>query len=66
MKTFRINAQGHIIDDIIEHLENGHAGMGIARDWDYTRDNDTLIFTLKEGSEVKPADLFWFGYLTKD
>lgn len=66
MKEFKINAQSHIIADIIQHLNNGMMGMAIARDWSYRVKNNTIYFTLKEGCEVKPEDLFWFGYLTKD
>ena len=62
MEKFKINAQDYIIDDIISHLRNGSIGQAIARSWDYERKNNTLHFTLKEGAEVRLADLFWFGF----
>ncbi|TDX86200.1 hypothetical protein [Epilithonimonas xixisoli] len=64
MQNFTINAQDYIIDDIISHLENGTIGQAIARSWNYERKNNTLYFTLKEGAEVRLADLFWFGFLS--
>lgn len=61
---FRINAQDYIIEDILTHLTNGGTGIAIACDWDYVREGNTLIFTLKENGIIKPDVLFWFGYLT--
>ena len=64
MKDFKRNAQDHIIDDILSHLENGTIGQGIARKYNYERKGNNLYFTLKAGEEIDPADIFWFGYLT--
>lgn len=66
MKEFKISAQQHILDDILEHLSNGMMGQAIARDWDYELKNNIIFFTLKEGHEVQLDVIFWFGYLTKD
>jgi len=66
MTKFKISAQSHIIADVIQHLNFGMTGMGIARSWNYEVIKNTIYFTLKEGCEVNPEDLFWFGYLTKD
>lgn len=69
MEKFRINAQDYIIENMIEQLveslENSIIGKGIAKSWDYELiDKCTIEFTLKEGEEIKPADLVWFGYIT--
>ncbi|MGG7468696.1 hypothetical protein [Chryseobacterium arthrosphaerae] len=65
MKKFRLNAQDHIIKDIIECLECSIIGQGIAISWDYTLiSENTIEFTLKEGKEVVLKDIFWFGYIT--
>ena len=67
MKEFTINAQEYIIEEILEHLEFGSVGIGIARSWNYEKlDDSNLKFTLKPGAEVNPKDFFWFGYLTPD
>ncbi len=68
MNSFKINAQTHIIDEICEALENCHMGIAILHDWTMERKNfeksSTLYFTLKEGKEIKPDVLFWFGYFS--
>lgn len=64
MKEFKISGQGYIIHDIITHLNNGHMGMAIARNWNYRVRKNTIYFTLKEGHKVDFESLFWFGYLT--
>lgn len=65
MEKFTLNAQEHIIRNILESLENSIAGMGIARSWEYKCISErTIEFILKEGEEIKPSDLFWFGYYT--
>lgn len=64
MKDFKINAQEHIIDDIISHLEGGSMGQAVARRFDYKREGNTLYFVLKPGEEPELSEIFWFGYLT--
>lgn len=66
MKDFTLNAQSHIIADILEHLQNGMIGMAVARAYNYEVKGDTIYFTHKGEIELSPADFFWFGYLTKD
>lgn len=67
MKEFTINAQEYIIAEILEHLEHGVIGKGIARSWDCIKiDDSNLKFILKPEATINPADLFWFGYLTPD
>ncbi|MCW3168928.1 hypothetical protein OMO38_10380 [Chryseobacterium sp. 09-1422] len=67
MTQFTISGQSHIIDDVLEHLKYGSAGFSICHNWNYEIiSSEKIIFSLKEGKEVKPADLFWFGYFTKD
>jgi len=63
MTTFTISGQSHIIDDVIIQLQNGSFGFVITQSWNYeVLDDEKIIFTLKAGAEIKPADLFWFGY----
>lgn len=66
MQEFRINGQFYIINSIIIHLKNGHMGQSFAEDWDYRREGNTIIFTLKENGTIKPDVIFWFGYLTNN
>ena len=64
MTTFKISQQEDIINEFVEHLENGCLGLAIASNWDVKREKNTLHFTLKEGRELNIADLIWFGYFT--
>lgn len=65
MQKFTINGQKHIIANAVEALENNMMGMSVARSWNYRLvSENTIEFTLKEGEEIKPSDLFWFGYFT--
>jgi hypothetical protein len=67
LNEFKLNAQEYIIDEILEHLENGTVGQGISRSWECIKiDDSNLKFSLKNGCTFNPADLFWFGYLTPD
>lgn len=64
--TFTISQQANIIDEVIEHLQDGTLGMAVARSWDYERKGNKITFTLKEGCSVDLETIFWFGYFTKD
>ena len=64
MDNFTLNAQDHIIEDILSHLKNGSMGQAVARKFNYNRVGNNLYFTLKPGEEVNLSELFWFGYLT--
>jgi hypothetical protein len=65
MKKFRINAQEHIIKNVIECIQCSILGQGFAISWHYELLNESTIeFTLKEGKEAKFSDVFWLGYFT--
>lgn len=64
MTEFTLSQQKDIIDDIIDHLENGMMGLAIARDWNYQREGNIINFKLKEGHTVNLETIFWFGYFT--
>ncbi|PTT24195.1 hypothetical protein DBR28_18525 [Chryseobacterium sp. HMWF028] len=65
MEKFRISAQDHIIRNVVECLHCSVFGQGFKEDWNYKLINEcTIEFTLKEGKQIKIADIFWFGYFT--
>lgn len=66
MTEFKINQSASIIDEFVTHLESGHMGAAILRNWNYKREGDTLYFTLKKSGVVNLSDLIWFGYLTNN
>jgi hypothetical protein len=66
MTEFKINGQDWLIDDILNHLENGSIGIAIADKFEVERKDNTLYFKLKPDKDIDLSLLFWFGYHTKD
>lgn len=62
MKDCRINIQPYIIDKIIAALETCATGIGIAEKYSYKIQNNTIIFTPKDGKEMNANDFFMLGY----
>ncbi|OPB87827.1 hypothetical protein [Elizabethkingia occulta] len=66
MTEFTISQSSSVIDEFVIHLENGHMGAAMLRNWDYKREGNHLYFTLKEGGKIILSDLVWFGYITNN